>query len=79
MTYRLWDVDINRLFGAFDTEDEALALVRELLTSYGDMYADDLAMGYEQTDGSPTAPLTGAALVERTWRVTGKHEPCAPK
>lgn len=74
MKYRLWDTDINRLFGTFDNEDEALALVRTMITSYGPTYADDLALGCERADGSFTLPLTGAELVARTQRVAGKRE-----
>jgi hypothetical protein len=74
MKYRLWDTDINRLFGTFDTEDESLALVRALLESYGNAYANDLALGCEHQDGSFTAPLTGAALVERALRTPQENE-----
>ena len=75
MKYRLWDTDINRLFGTFDTEAEALAYVRAVLESYGAAYADDLAMGCERPDGSFTAPLTGEELVERAWPVAQDPEP----
>lgn len=75
MKHRLWDTDINRLFGTFDTEDDALALVRTLVERYGDAYANDLALGCERLDGSFTAPLTGAALVERAWHVAQEHGP----
>lgn len=64
-TYRLWDIDINRLFGTFDDEAEALDLVRTLLSTYGEAYAEVLVLGCERGDGSFTQPLTGAALVER--------------
>jgi hypothetical protein len=65
-TYRLWDTDVNRLFGTFDDEAAALELVRTLLNRYGEAYAEDLALGGEQRDGSFGPPLTGAALVART-------------
>jgi hypothetical protein len=74
MKYRLWDTDISRLFGTFDTEAEALDLVRSLLESYGAGYADELALGCERSDGSFTDPLTGAALVERARRVAKEPE-----
>ena len=77
MKHHLWDTDINRLFGTFDTEDEALAFVRALVESYGAAYADDLAIGCERPDGSFTAPLTGAVLVERAWQVAQEHEPAS--
>ncbi len=74
MKYRLWDTDINRLFGTFDNEDEALVLVRTLIGNYGESYAKDLALGWERQDGSFTAPLTGAALVERALRTPQENE-----
>lgn len=77
MKYRLWDTDINRLFGAFDNEAEALAMVRTLIESYGDAYADDLALGCERLDGSFTPPLIGTALIARTRRVAPERETVA--
>ncbi len=65
MRYRVWDTDINRLFGTYDTEDEALAFVGTLVARYGAAYAEDLAMGCERDDGSFTEPLSGTALLER--------------
>jgi hypothetical protein len=72
MKYRLWDTDINRLFGTFESEGEALALVRTLVGRYGDAYADDLAMGCERSDGSFIPPLTGAALIARAGQIVAK-------
>lgn len=74
MKYRLWDIDINRLFGTFDNEAEALGLVRTLVKSYGAAYADDLALGCEREDGTFAEPLTGAALVARAERVAATTE-----
>ena len=62
MIYRLWDTDIGRLFGVFDTEDEALALVRSMVNTYGANYADDLALGREHGDGSFDEPSSSALL-----------------
>ena len=47
MTYHLWDTDIGRYFGRFDTEDEALGFVRTLLAQYGEAYAADLTLNWE--------------------------------
>lgn len=65
MRYRVWDTDINRLFGTYDNEGEALSLVSTLVSRYGEGYAEDLAVGCEREDGSFTAPLSGAALLKR--------------
>lgn len=74
MTYKLWDTDIGRLFGAYDTEDEALALVRTLVATYGADYAGDLTLGHRRADGSIGEPLSGAALVARAEEVAARHE-----
>lgn len=73
MKYRLWDTDINRLFGTFDNEDEALILVTSLLDSYGDAYAEDLALGCERSDGSFTEPLKGAVLIARAAEAAARR------
>jgi hypothetical protein len=65
MRYRVWDTDINRLFGTYDTESEAFSWVCTLVGRYGEGYADDLAVGCEREDGSFTEPLSGAALLKR--------------
>jgi hypothetical protein len=65
MTFRLWDTDINRLFGAFDLEGEALSAAKSLIDTDGEAYADDLALGCEWQDGSFAPPLTGPALLRR--------------
>lgn len=51
MRYRVWDTDINRLFGTYDTEAEALKLVRMLAPVYGED-GGDLAMASERDDGT---------------------------
>lgn len=73
MRYRVWDTDINRLFGTYDNEAEALSWVRTLLSRYGDGYADDLAVGCEREDGSFTEPLSGAALRQRVADVAAER------
>ncbi len=75
MKYRVWDTDINRLFGTFETEAEAMTFVRTLVGRYGAAYADDLAVGGERADGTYTAPLTGSALLARAEEVAAEQEP----
>ncbi len=57
MRYYLWDTDVAKLLGAYQTEDEALTLVRALLARYSHAYADDLALGVEFDDQSPGEAL----------------------
>jgi hypothetical protein len=63
MRYRIWDTEINRLFGAFVNEADALALVRTLINASGEAYANDLAVGCGRPDGTFTGPRSDAALV----------------
>jgi len=74
MIYRVWDTDINRLHGTYDTEEDALALVRTLVTAYGDDYAEDLAVGGERPEGTFTEPLSGADLLAYAERVAAERE-----
>ena len=71
MTYDLWDVELRKYFGQFDSEIEALSVVRSLIDAYGDDYADDMELAGE--DDRPN--LTGRALVERTRRLVPAADP----
>ncbi len=77
MTYNLWDTEVGRLFGAYDTEEEALALVRTLVATYGAGYADDLTLGHRRADGSAGEPQSGAVLVARAEEVAARQEAVA--
>lgn len=74
MRYRLWDTDIGQLFGAFETEQEALSVVRILVANYGDDIIDDLGLAQELPDGSPGTPLNGRELVRRASEVAAGDE-----
>ena len=77
MKYDLWDVEARFFFDRFGSEEEALAVVRELLEENGEAYADDLELiigeGGDQN-------LTGEALVRRARSLhqrdgaLGQHE-----
>ena len=67
MTFDLWDVELGKYLGQFDTEEEALTAVRDLLDRFGDAYAADLELGRSDDDVGRNN-LTGAALVERIRR-----------
>lgn len=73
MHYEVWDVDINRLFGTFKTEDDAMAFVRTLVRRYGRDYVKDLAMGCERNDGSLADPLYGEDLLRRVDEITADN------
>ena len=79
MRYRFWDTDINHYFGLFDTEEEALALVRTLVGAYGAAYADDLSLGREDDDGSRADPISGAALIVRAEEVAARLDPVSAR
>lgn len=60
--YDLWDVEAGNLVGTFDTEGEALGLVRDLLDANGSDYADALDLGCVDEQGAFRTIATGAAL-----------------
>jgi hypothetical protein len=62
MTYRVFDTGINKLFGTFEREVDALALARTLM---GDDDAEDIEVGQEMADGAAGQTLSGAALRAR--------------
>lgn len=74
MRYRVWDTDINRLFGTYEHEEDALALVRTLVGRYGEGYAADLSMGGERDDGSCTPTMSEIALLKRAENVAAERE-----
>jgi hypothetical protein len=68
MHYELWALDTGNLIDTPESEDEALALVRELLTD--GWSAGDLALGVRPDESEPPEvvlppPLTGAELATR--------------
>jgi hypothetical protein len=73
MTYRVVDTRINKLFGAYETEEEALTFVRALVGANGDDYAGDLAVSHERMDGSFGESLSGAALVARAEAIAAER------
>lgn len=77
MSCEVFDTNINRVFGAYDTEQEAMTVVRALITANGDAYAEDLAVGHDRTDGTFEGPWTGATLVARADEVLAEREPAA--
>lgn len=78
MKYRVWDTDIGKLFGVYDAEDEALALVRLLAESYGED-VEDLALTCERDDGSFGESTSGAALMVRAGQGAVECEPAGSR
>lgn len=73
MKYRVWDMDLGKLFGTYETEADALALVRVLAESYG-ADAEDLTLTCERPDGSFGDPRSGGALVAYAEGFAAKNE-----
>ena len=65
MAYDLWDVESGNIVNTFDTEREALSVVRTLLSLNGQGYAGALSLGYEDDDGSMRIVAEGDELATR--------------
>lgn len=63
--YELWDLEGRNCIGAYETEAEALADVRETLRRYRPPGAASLALGWENERGELVAIADGADLVAR--------------
>ena len=63
--YELWDMESRNLLDDFDTESEALEVIRELIELNGVACTGALALTYVGTDGRMTTLATGDALVAR--------------
>jgi hypothetical protein len=62
--WSLWDVETGNSLGTYDTEDDALAVVRALLVANGDGYAEALDLGRRSTRGEWEAVAGGSRLAE---------------
>ena len=69
MYYELWDVETRNLVGEYDTEVEALAFVREVVSVVGEEAASRFALGGQDREGGGAAIADGAELVQRALRV----------
>jgi hypothetical protein len=63
-TFELWNMASGNLAGAFETEAEALAAVRETVARNGDAYGVTLALGRENSRGKSKILASGTELVE---------------
>ena len=64
MFYELWDVRSGNIINTYDTEDDALRVVRDLLTLNGPDYGSVLSLSYEDDDEQTTLIAKGAALAQ---------------
>lgn len=74
MNYEVFDSGINRHFGVYATEEEAMTLVRASISANGKEYAEDLNVGYERSDGTSERAITGAALLARADEVLADQQ-----
>lgn len=65
MAYDLWDVESGNIVTTFETERDALAVVRTLLDLNGPQYVQALSLGYEVADGSMRIVAEGDHLASR--------------
>jgi hypothetical protein len=65
MFYALWDLESGNQLGDFDTEHEALVVVRDLLDANEPDYAEMLSLGRTGDDGSTVIVADGKALAAR--------------
>jgi hypothetical protein len=63
--FEIWDTETRNLLGDFDSEDAALALVRDILAANGAEIASTLALVSEDTGGRFKTLAHGAELLER--------------
>ena len=68
MTYDLWDVESGNIVNTFETERDALMVVRTLLELNGPGYARALSLGYEDEAGSMRIVAEGVDLAARASR-----------
>jgi hypothetical protein len=65
MIYDLWDVESGNIVNTFETESEALSVVRTLLDLNEPEYARSLSLGFEDDDGSMEIVAEGDDLAAR--------------
>jgi hypothetical protein len=65
MIWTIWDLDSGNLVGTYDTEQEALAVLRSAIKAYGASYTDGLVLGREDSEGRPKALVEGQELARR--------------
>ena len=67
--YELWDFESRNLLGAYETEDEALAIVRVMLDEYGAGAVRLWGLGHDRR-GKLVSLVEGEALARRALEAT---------
>lgn len=75
MAYELWRIPAASLFGTFDAEADALAAVRREAEAHGREYAEQFALGFENTRGRSRPIAAGAELVNRALAAEAETRP----
>jgi hypothetical protein len=73
MAYDLWETDTNNIIATFDTEEEALAAIREEVEAYGPQYVETWLLirvphpgvGQRIAAGRDLAQMATAIIAER--------------
>ena len=65
LIYELMDVESANLIGTYDSEGEALGIVRAAIATHGTSAMDGIALGYEDEEGNGALIAEGTALVAR--------------
>jgi len=65
MFYELWDVRSGNIINTYDTEADALTVVRDLLALNGLDYARCLSLSVEDDDEDVSLIAKGTALAQR--------------
>jgi hypothetical protein len=63
-TFEVWDLVSRNIVGEFDTEREALALVRALTTQRGQRATEGFALVREDEQGDSVTIATGEGLTD---------------
>lgn len=67
--YELWDTESGNLINTYNTEEAALAIVRDLIALNGFSYAEFLALGRQSSSGEIEMVAEGSALVARAGSI----------
>lgn len=66
MVYEFWDMRTNNLLDAFDTEEEALRALREVIESQGDRAVEFLMLIEDNSESDETRVVgMGTQLLDR--------------
>ncbi|MGH2560409.1 MAG: hypothetical protein ACRDJH_15210 [Thermomicrobiales bacterium] len=77
MRYDVMDTETGNLYGRFQTEEAALALVRGLIDANGAEITETVAVGGRNDDGRVLPVATGEALARRVSANETKRKPLA--